>query len=181
MTDTLWLVIFSGAVPFGTLVYVLMTVPKMQAKLDDMNRGANPPVVNVYVLPTKALCWMCATMMLGWGLTLVASPTSLESFPAYSGLLVRFNQGVWAGVCLVVALARMFALIMNGRMRLASPMIRLGTSFVGALVWSQFVYSFVGYSIVTGSLSPGVTVYVVLMGADLYSCGKSMYDWVVAR
>lgn len=190
--NDLILALIAAVVPFGTLVYVLVSVRSMQDKIADAIGDMPEPVVSRAPqngngkngrrsTRTRALCWTCAFMVFGWGVTLAMPGNTLESFPAYALLATRLSEGTWAAVLITIGVARFIALIVDYRVRYQSgALVRCAASFAGVLVWSQFIASFVNYSMNMGALSPGFTVYLVLVGADLYSTGRAMQDWMKA-
>jgi hypothetical protein len=118
-------------------------------------------------------------MILGWGLTLAVPGDTLASFPAYALLSARASENAWAAMLIAVGLLRIAALIVNGRMRRGSPIARCVASAIGAMIWSQFFASFLDYSIKVGAPSGGLSVYLVLFAADIFSCGRAAWDATV--
>lgn len=119
-------------------------------------------------------------MLFGWGLTLLLPGDSLAAFPAYTMVGARFDEATWAIVLIAISLVRIVALLVDRSVPRVGPGLRCATSIAGAIVWSQLLASFLDYSLKAGAASPGLSVYLVLVGADMFSAGRAAWD-VAAR
>jgi hypothetical protein len=125
----------------------------------------------------RALDWMCAAMIFGWGVTLLLPGETLTSSPAYLELLDRFPESVWGVILLGIGLLRFAALLINGHWR-PSPLLRGAAALLGAIVWGQFLLGFLATSLIMGVVSAGVAVNAVMLIADLYSTARAGADYV---
>lgn len=137
-----------------------------------------PPTL---VMPrSRALDWTCAAMILAWGIVLLLPGETFTS-PAYEFLADLGTEAAWGSTLIVIGALRVVALIVNGHWQEGSPVMRAVAAALGVIVWSLFLAGFVDLSIARSAVSPGAGVYLVLLGADLFSCARAGADAVRAR
>lgn len=130
---------------------------------------------------SRALDWMCAAMILVWGLTLALPGQSFSLSALQRVMHGEFSEDFWATVLILLGLMRVAALLINGHMPRGSPVLRLISAFIGVLVWSYFLELFVELWVATGIIATGCGVSAVLVGADLFSTGRAAADFMRAR
>jgi hypothetical protein len=133
----------------------------------------------VYVRRLRMMEWLCSALVLATGLHLLAFPASFYR-PSMSGLASMFSYQAWTFSLISIGMARCIALLVNGRWPEGTPQIRgLGAVF-GTAVFGLLAG---GFAQATEGLapSPAVTVYIVLMIADIISSAFAMSDFLYAR
>lgn len=112
--------------------------------------------------------WCAAFMMLGMAVCIFLTPKTIElgafRFMAHAGLtaLPAFLLLFIAGTL------RICALLANGRWQYGS-LARVVGGIVGAFFWFQLAVALVLLTGVTGTLSIGIPVYLILMAGEMYS------------
>jgi hypothetical protein len=159
----------------------------MTLAVDPQSNGL-PPQVSVQVTKTivvyrksRALDWVCAAMILAWGITLAAPGNAMAQSPVYRIFLEKFPEPVWAFILCAIGVARLLALIINGHAPRGSPVLRGGAAFLGVIVWGHFLGGFLDVSIRNGTLSGGVGLNIVMLGAEIFSIGRATADAMRAR
>ena len=128
---------------------------------------------------SRALDWGCAIMGMAWGAALLLPGNTFGLWQ--SDLLDRLPETAWGVLCIVVALVRAAALIINGRLHEGSPAVRAGATVLSFFVWGQFAVAFVTISYYTGVVSLGVPVALVMAGLDLFCTVRAGSDTIHAR
>jgi len=82
---------------------------------------------------TRAIEWMLALVTLLWGIILLSPGTQFNS-AAYRELSAWADETVWGWFCLILGLARLLALFVNGALRY-SPIIRSSIAGVSFNFW----------------------------------------------
>lgn len=117
--------------------------------------------------------------VLEWGLGFVTVTIALTLFNEYPTLnqpalieLTRIaSEEVWAVALLVVGMARLGALWINGAWR-RSPWIRFVTSLFSAVVWLQITLGMMRVEMVT----LGIAIFPWFLIAEGYSIWRAVYD-----
>jgi hypothetical protein len=133
----------------------------------------NEPGINC---SNRVFEWVTTSMMLGIALTLLLSPDAIQNSTFRLMLGVGFSQGAVAFFFVIVGGFRIVALFANGRLPIYGPLVRSFAALAGALIWGQMAIALLGMSHVTGTVSPGVAVYLALVGGELYSCFRAVND-----
>lgn len=118
--------------------------------------------------------WFGATCLFAWGVYLTLHPemmTNPKNGEVFHGMLDIMPQPSWGLAGTIVGMARLAALYVNGH-HTRTPTIRLATSFVSALVWTQVLVGF--YK--SGFANPGIVLYTCLIAADIYSAFRASGD-----
>lgn len=127
--------------------------------------------------------WVLSTVMLVFGLTLAMPGDTVASTPAFAMLSHRgIDDALPAAICCIVAALRITGLYINGAHR-RTPEIRLLGSimsgmvfaFLGTLIIMPYLYG------VTGALSTGGPVYLVLAVWEIFSAYRATTDVAANR
>ena len=124
----------------------------------------------------RALEWLCAGMMVAWGITLAVSGGILDQ-PGFSAFH-RFgaSESFWAWMFGGSGFARTAALYINGRWP-KTPVIRMVCAGFGFVSWSQLAWLFFeGTYLITGVPGTGIGVYAMLALAELFSIYRAAHD-----
>lgn len=129
-------------------------------------------------LPTKsrALDWQLATIIIAVGSALGLPGETLAVSKMGATLLARANETQWSAFLIFIGLARIAALIINGRWRDGSPVIRSGAAAFGAVIWSQFAVASLDVSLRGGVSNLALPVWLSLLGGDLFCMARSAVD-----
>lgn len=119
--------------------------------------------------------WMTALMMLGIAAVLIVSPNSISQSNFRLMLEVGFSQSTVLFLFLLFGLTRVIALYFNGSWKYGYR-TRAACALGGSFVWVQMVLALAGNTYVTGTISPGVPVYTVLVIGELISCYRAVRD-----
>jgi len=130
---------------------------------------------------SRALDWACAAAIFLWGVTLLFPGATLEASDAYRFLRAIAGEEAWAATFLAIGAMRFAALIINGHWKEGSPVLRAIAACMGLVCWTLIFTGFVDLSIERGVISVGVSMYLVLMGADIFSAARAGADAVRAR
>lgn len=135
--------------------------------------------------PARKTEWMMSGFLLTWGLYVLFHPglfTAPETAMLFSGLraisdpVTMYPALAWGGICVLVALNRAFALIVNGAWT-RTPLIRLVASFLSIFIVTQI---FIGLW-KSGVPNTGLVVYPWFVVADLLSAYRAAVDVVHAQ
>lgn len=146
----------------------------MSAPYEEVLAMLNPPG---YSCSNRLFEWVTTSMMLGSGVVMVLSPTTIES-GAFSPLLASGISQAWiATVCLLFGVVRISALVANGIWQPWGPRARAVCAVVAAFLWFQLAAALlVGSGLATGTVSPSVPVYVSLMVGEIISAFRASRD-----
>lgn len=123
--------------------------------------------------PFRALEWLLAVFMIGWGLILLHPDYNPAGTTWGSGLFVTIPHELFGRACLVVGLIRFTALLING-MWWRTPFARLITTFAANLLWVCIVFGLVS----SDTLNTGWAIYPACVIAELYNAFRSADDSV---
>lgn len=115
---------------------------------------------------TKNLEWISSTILLGIGIVMLAFP---QSFDLPSLVAFKDGQNFWTLTCLLVGLARIIALVINGNWPSGTPTLRLIGSLVGAAIFGAFVGNLLETSDATHVYWETMTYSVLLLGEIISS------------
>ncbi len=127
-------------------------------------------------LNERAIEWLCAGIMVAWGVTLAINGDILKQ-PG-SAAFHRFGatESFWAWMFGSAGFARIAALYINGRWP-KTPIIRMVCAGLGFVSWSQLSWLFLeGTMMTAGVPTPGIGVYPMLALAELYSIYRAAHD-----
>lgn len=86
--------------------------------------------------------WMLSFIMFGIGTVLLVA-VDLFHQPIYSGFRVLFGGTFVLGtVLLVLGIARLVGLVINGSMAMVTPWIRVVSALGGATIWVGFTFAY---------------------------------------
>lgn len=119
-----------------------------------------------------ALDWAAASLIVGLGLMLFLPGDSLAG-PTCGPLIARAPEVVWAYGLTIVGALRIAALIINGRMRRGSPLLRLIGGVLGAWIWSQFFTGSLEFSFRVGVPTPDLAYTLFLMICEIGLCVRA--------
>ena len=135
--------------------------------------------------PLRKLEWIMAGWLATWGAYILAYPemfTDPRTAAIFSGLNeVSDTYGVagahvWGWVAVIVGLARITALFINGLWR-RSPVVRVVCAFISMYIVTQIVFGIAA----TGIPNTGIPTYTWLVIADLITVFVSGRDAVIAQ
>ena len=110
-----------------------------------------------------------AWMMIGIAVLIATNPAAADAH-SFDLIGVAVVDDWLAPAFLSVGVVRMAALIANGNWPVYGPWMRAGGALLGALIWSQMCLSLV----VLALPSPGIPIYAVLTGTELFSIYRSL-------
>ncbi len=121
--------------------------------------------------PFRALEWLLAVIMIGWGLILLHPEFDAARSTWATGLFIQFSPDLFGRACLVVGLIRFTALLING-MWWRTPFARLVTTFAANLLWVCIVFGLVA----SDTLNTGWAIYPAFVVAEFYNAFRSADD-----
>jgi len=129
--------------------------------------------------------WLCASILFAMGVHLLAFPSTFYR-PTMAALASILSYNAWVALFTLSGLARMVALWINGHWPEGTPQIRLVGAFLGTAIFGMMAGAFATVSsesqtTINPSPSLAVTVYLVLMGGEIVSCGFAISDFIHAR
>jgi hypothetical protein len=112
-----------------------------------------------------------AALMIGYGLTLMASPQTADahSFDLMGNVIADKYLSV---VFLSIGVMRFAALVANGGWPKVGPRLRAAGAFFGGIIWTQMLLSL----IVFGHPSLGFSVYSVLAALEFLCFYRAVRD-----
>jgi hypothetical protein len=120
--------------------------------------------------------WCATAMMIGIAVCLVATPKTLEMGAFRFMTEARWSAAAVAWVFGVFGMLRVAALYANGHWQPWGARARMAGSMVAALMWFQMMIALALLTNVTGTLSIGIPVYIVLTVGELFSCYRAAAD-----
>ena len=135
-------------------------------------RRVLPPITH---LGARKLEWGVAVCMAGWATTL-AQPDETMLQPQFAVLHRLASETAWTWLCALIAASRLCALWMNGTWG-PSPIVRGATAAVSSLFWCGVWLGIAA----SGRTAVSLTVYFLLMLADIDSVYHAASDWQAAR
>jgi hypothetical protein len=121
--------------------------------------------------PLRVTDWLLGGIVTTWGLVCLYLPASSWDQPIYSGLRHLADQETWGLFAVIVGVARMVALFINGAVR-RTPHIRGMGAFVTMFLWLQLSLAMFNAEIST----IGVAIYPWLFIADIYNVYRASQD-----
>jgi len=116
--------------------------------------------------------WIVEGIVLTWGVTcLNVSPMDWQ-MPAYSSLRGYASQATWGLAMVVLGIARLTALYINGSMR-RTPHTRMAGAFLTAFVWLQLSFAM---ATADAAAIAGIAIYPWLFLADIYNVYRAAQD-----
>jgi hypothetical protein len=120
--------------------------------------------------------WMSAGALFADGVLFIFSPRSIQE-SSFAPILDAFPAALIAVLVLMTGGMRIAALWHNGRWPVVGPSIRIVGAILGAVAWSAMGFALLKQvAEVDRAMSPGVTVYVALFLAELYSARRAAAD-----
>lgn len=123
----------------------------------------------------RGIEWLMACYMAAYGAILALPGNTFSLSSTYDVLARHGTEMAWAGILVGVALARMAALRINGRMPRGSPLLRCATALLGSALWAAMTYAFAVSSTRNGAWSIGVAVGVLAAG-DMWAAIRAGRD-----
>lgn len=116
--------------------------------------------------------WFMAFHTALFGVVLVASPDLFDQ-PAWSGFRSLFPSEAWLGWLMVLlGVARVGGLIVNGARKHVTPMIRQVSAGVGCMIWFGVVYGFAS----SGVVSTWLAIYPLFGIGELVNIHRAAHD-----
>lgn len=120
----------------------------------------------------RALEWLCAGIMVSWGLTLALDGDAMVRPPPCLGGRPGMTAALWASILCGSGLVRVAALYINGRWP-KTPVIRTVCASLGLLAWSHLSWAFAEAA---ARPAAGIGVYGMLALAELFSIYRAAHD-----
>lgn len=123
--------------------------------------------------PDRLVEYLFASMMITWGLWLIAPWWDTFGNPAYAALAALAPERLWGVFSVSIGVTRIAALVINGHW-CRTPLLRFGCSTLGVVWWIVLIWLFT----LTPQPNPpaGYAFYPVFIVFELISCGRSMAD-----
>ena len=93
--------------------------------------------------PTRALEWFLTFALFNLGVIFWLTPDLFASNVGWAGMANLADQSTWCAVCLIVGVARILALVING-LWWRSPLVRCVGAFISCFVWWQLSAGLIG-------------------------------------
>lgn len=120
--------------------------------------------------------WTSAGALFADGVLFILSPRSISE-SSFAPILDAFPIVLIAVLFLMTGGMRIVALWHNGRWPVLGPSIRIVGAILGAVAWSAMGFALLKQvAEVDRAMSPGVTVYIALFLAELYSARRAAAD-----
>jgi hypothetical protein len=122
--------------------------------------------------------WLMVPLYFAMYYGFMVQPDMFSKSPSFYQLRQWATEETWATLLLVCGLARLVALIVNGTFQSFpySPHIRMATSTMGAVFWSQFSLGFlIAYIAGVGAFS-AVAAYATFTAFELANLYRSSRD-----
>jgi hypothetical protein len=120
--------------------------------------------------------WTSAGALFADGILFIFSPRSISE-SSFSPILDAFPVTLIAICFLMTGGMRILALWHNGHWPIVGPSIRIVGAILGAVAWSAMGFALLKQvAEVDRAMSPGVTVYIALFLAELYSARRAAAD-----
>jgi hypothetical protein len=123
----------------------------------------------------RALEWLLAGVMITWAVIL-AQPDNSFANPSFATIARVANEETVALACLIIGLARLAALYVNGAW-VPSPWVRLICALISAVFWLQIALGMAA----TDTATTGLAVYPWFVLCDLYSVWRAARDARMSR
>jgi hypothetical protein len=120
--------------------------------------------------------WLCAIMLLNFGLTTTLTPETLGQGSFRYMIALNITPALFASITLLVGVVRVSALYFNGYGLPWSARIRALCAMFGAAVFGIMGLSLVFLMKDTGWLSLGAGTHFALCGVEFYSCLRAGAD-----
>jgi hypothetical protein len=117
--------------------------------------------------------WTMAIALMGFGLHLMVFPDALAS-ARFSRVLLLVGSTPLMMICLAVGLTRILSLLRNGTWPVWGPRLRAITAMLSGAIWCQLAVALSQSQM--GQPSPGIVIYVSLLGGELVSVWRSRRD-----
>lgn len=121
--------------------------------------------------PLRVTDWLVSNILLTWGLLLFYVTPETWDGGFFSGLRVVAGQETWATVAVVLGLARIVALFINGAMR-RTPHVRAMGAFLSVFIWLQLTLGMLNAE----TTGVGLAFYPWLFLADIYNVYRAAQD-----
>jgi hypothetical protein len=125
----------------------------------------------------RAIEWQCALVMIGMSLIIVLLPIKETASLRFALAFVGIKPALLSLFVGLVAVVRIVALYLNGRLHPRGPDLRFAGAALGALTWALM-----GFAVVYSDAPDwDIPIYVGLLGTELYSCLRAGRDRVGAH
>jgi hypothetical protein len=119
--------------------------------------------------------WVMATAMILLAVQTFVWPHTLGA-SAFHLLIVTMPSQIIGVFLLLFGLARIAALLANGRSRVYGPRARAIGALAAAVLWGQFELALIGDLAFDKPPSPGIPFWFVFILAELYSAYRAASD-----
>lgn len=120
----------------------------------------------------RMLEWFMSFHTILFGAVLVASPALFDQ-PPFAGFHVLFpSESALGWIMVILGMARVVGLIINGSRKHVTPMIRQVSAGVGCLIWFGIVYGFAS----SGIVSTWLAIYPLFGIGELVNIHRAAHD-----
>jgi hypothetical protein len=121
--------------------------------------------------------WIMTASLFGWSTVLSLNKDAFEASRSFAVIASYGNEAMWANICLLAALFRLGALIVNGTFSgfRYSPHFRAGASVVSCVFWGQIALGVFLASFVGGSPTD-VVAYSTFMAMEIWNFFRAWTD-----
>lgn len=124
---------------------------------------------------TRAVEYMLAWLMIGWGSMLAWYPGDILVGLTYRFVVAFATEHTWAIVSLTAGTLRIIALIINGAWR-RTPLVRFCAAAFGLLWWTTLGGLYWLAVLKGGAPFPNILSYAVFVYFEAYSCYRCGQD-----
>jgi hypothetical protein len=116
--------------------------------------------------------WWMALHTALFGLVLIGSPDLFDQ-PAWAGFReLNISESVLGWMMMLLGLARIVGLVVNGARKNVTPMIRQVSAGIGCLIWFGIVYGFAS----SGVISTWLAIYPLFGIGELVNIHRAAHD-----
>ncbi|TDR90274.1 hypothetical protein [Enterovirga rhinocerotis] len=123
--------------------------------------------------PDRLVEYLFASMMIGWGLWLIAPWWQTFGNPTYAALAALATERQWGIFSVCVGVVRVGALVVNGHW-CRTPLLRFMCSWFGVVWWLVLIWLF--FQNPSPNPPAGFVFYPIFIVFELVSCARSMAD-----
>ncbi|MCF6126083.1 hypothetical protein EN904_10600 [Mesorhizobium sp. M7A.F.Ca.CA.001.07.2.1] len=122
--------------------------------------------------------WIMTGALFGWSGCLAMDPLTFDRSPSMAIIATYGNEAFWANVCLMTALLRLGALIVNGTFKgfRYSPHFRAGASIASCVFWGQIALGVLVAVLTADGSGTGVIVYLTFMTIEMWNLFRAWAD-----
>ena len=116
--------------------------------------------------------WMVATMTMLWGVALLLPGDAYATSKTFSFIALIASENTLGTIMLVLGIARLIGLIVNGARGDITPWVRLVSAGCGFLIFVGLSAAFA----LSGVVSTWIAIYPVIAAAELLNIYRAAHD-----